>query len=232
MLRRIVMTVAGVLLMGVSVGLFSLSALGMDPFQILAHGIWRIVCTAAGKPVMHGESGGAVSFGTAYTVINVIMLIAVFFLNRRKIGLGTLINIFFVGYIVDLSEHAFSILIPGRSFVARLLMLLAALVVLCIASSLYFEADLGVSVYDALALTASERTPVPFQVCRIASDLICVIAGGTLCYLSDRDLSAGGALLTTAGIGTIITAFFMGPFIAYFRKTIAHPLLCRGQKRG
>jgi uncharacterized membrane protein YczE len=26
------------------------------------------------------------------------------------------------------------------------------------------------------------------------------------------------------GIGTIITAFFMGPLIAFFRKTVADPL--------
>ena len=28
----------------------------------------------------------------------------------------------------------------------------------------------------------------------------------------------------TAGIGTIITAFFMGPFIAFFNRKIAEPL--------
>ena len=225
MKRRILMTVAGVLIMGMSVGLFSLSALGMDPFQIFAHGIWRIINTAAGHPVTsEAEMPGTLSFGLCYTVLSAIMLVVVLLINRRKIGLGTLINILFVGYVADFSESLFGKLIPDRSFLTRLIILLVALVILCMASSLYFTADLGVSVYDAMSLTVSERTPIPFQICRIASDLICVVIGGILCYLSDRNLTSAGALLTTAGIGTIITAFFMGPFIAFFNRKIAEPL--------
>ncbi len=228
MICRILMTIAGVCIMGVSVGLFSLSALGMDPFQIIAHGIWRMACVILGTPVPHGmDHGGAITFGLSYTVLSVIMLILVLIINRRKIGLGTVINIFLVGNIADWSAAFFAGLIENRTFTARLLMLLVALIVLCIASALYFEADLGVSVYDALSLTVAERTPIPFQVCRITSDLICVFVGGLLCYLSERDLSTSGALLMTAGIGTIITAFFMGPFIAFFRRTIAAPMLHR-----
>ena len=225
MKRRILMTVAGVLIMGMSVGLFSLSALGMDPFQIFAHGIWRIINTAAGHPVLsEAESAGTLSFGSCYTVLSIIMLIVVLIINRRKIGLGTVINIFFVGYVADFSESLFGRLIPERTFGVRLVILLVALVILCMASSLYFTADLGVSVYDAMSLTVSERTPIPFQYCRIASDLICVVIGGILCYLSDHNLTTSGALLTTAGIGTIITAFFMGPFIAFFNKKFAEPI--------
>ena len=210
MLRRIWMTVFGVCICGISVGLFSLSALGMDPFQIFAHGVWR--CTS-------------LSFGTCYTILCAIMLVIVLITDRSKIGLGTVINLFLVGYLADFSERIFGALIPGRDLVTRLCLLLAALVIMCFSSAFYFSANLGVSVYDALSLTVSERTPIPFQVCRITSDLICVIAGGLLCYLSDRSLSADGALLSTAGIGTIITAFFMGPVIAWFRKKLTDPMV-------
>jgi len=208
--RRIWMTVVGVCVAGVSVGLFSLSGLGMDPFQILAHGIWR---------------NTPVSFGTCYAVICAIMLVGIFFLNRGKIGLGTIINLFLVGYIADWSENFFGGIITGRDIVTRLLMLFAALAVMCLASAFYFSADLGVSTYDAVALTAAERTPVPFKVCRIVSDLFCVIVGGILCFVSDGSLASDGALFSTAGIGTIITAFFMGPAIAFFREKITDPLL-------
>jgi uncharacterized membrane protein YczE len=134
------MTVAGVLIMGMSVGLFSLSALGMDPFQIFAHGIWRIINTAAGHPVTsEAEMPGTLSFGLCYTVLSAIMLVIVLLINRRKIGLGTVINILFVGYVADFSESLFGKLIPDRSFVTRLIILLVALVILCMASSLYFK---------------------------------------------------------------------------------------------
>ena len=41
-------------------------------------------------------------------------------------------------------------------------------------------------------------------------------------------LAAGGSvgqIPTIAGVGTIITAFFMGPLIEYFNVRVARPLL-------
>ena len=36
------MTVTGVSVAGLSVGIFSYSDLGMDPFQVFAHGVWKM----------------------------------------------------------------------------------------------------------------------------------------------------------------------------------------------
>ena len=88
MKKRIVMTVAGVLLSGFAVGMFNASAFGMDPFQVFAHGTGRLL---------------PVSFGTFYMLLNLLMLVGVFFVDRSKIGLGTFINIFLLGYMVDFS---------------------------------------------------------------------------------------------------------------------------------
>ena len=87
--RRIIMTVFGVLIAGLSVGMFNFSAFGMDPFQVLAHGIWMQF---------------SIGFGTFYTIINLIMLVFIFFIDRHKIGLGTVINIFLLGYVVEFSS--------------------------------------------------------------------------------------------------------------------------------
>ena len=38
MKRRILMTIAGVCICGLSIGMFSFSNLGLDPFQVFAHG--------------------------------------------------------------------------------------------------------------------------------------------------------------------------------------------------
>ena len=94
---------------------------------------------------------------------------------------------------------------------------------MCLASAFYFTADLGVSTYDAVSLIISERqSRVAFKYCRIISDLICVLLGFVLCR-------AGGFTLTQIGgeivIGTIITAFFMGPLIAFFNEHVAKPFL-------
>ena len=56
----------------------------------------------------------------------------------------------------------------------------------------------------------------------IATDLVCVIAGIVTFMM------AGGAIKdipTIVGVGTIITAFFMGPLIEFFNVHVTRPLL-------
>lgn len=193
--RRILMTLIGVLITGFSVGMFNFSHFGMDPFQVCSFGVW-----------MHTSLG----YGTFYTLTNLLMLIGVFFVDRTKIGLGTMINIFLLGYMVQFSSWLFTTWIPEPLLIQRIALLLIGIVLLCFGSSLYFTANLGVSTYDAVALVMSEKKLAPFPYCRISTDLVCTITGVLL-----------GA---TAGIGTLITALFMGPIIAFFNNKVSIPL--------
>ena len=59
------------------------------------------------------------------------------------------------GYIVDFSHGLLNRLLPDLGIPGRIVCLLIGIVVMCLASSLYFTADLGVSVYDAIALIIS-----------------------------------------------------------------------------
>ncbi len=201
MKRRIGMTLFGVTVCAFSVGLFSHSGMGVDPFQVLAQSMGR-----------HAQRLAGLDYGTFYMLLNLLMLLGVFFLDRKKIGLGTVMNIFLVGYIASFSEGLMQRAFPDPTLSVRLLLLIVAVAVMCFGSAFYFTGDLGVSTYDAVALTASERTKVRyFKYIRIATDLLCVGIG----------IAMGG--LDKVGAGTVITAFFMGPLISLFRRTAAEP---------
>lgn len=193
--RRILMTVFGVLIAGFSVGMFNFSAFGMDPFQVFAHGVWSHI---------------PIGYGVFYSILNLIMLIFIFIIDRHKIGLGTVINIFILGYVVEFSSWLFQTWIPSPTIGIKIVFLFTGIIVMCFGSSLYFIGDLGVSTYDAVALILSERKVARFKYCRITSDFICTIVGFSF-----------GA---TVGLGTIFTAFFMGPIIEMFNKKIAIPI--------
>ena len=195
-LVRIAMTVLGLLIAGIAVGLFKHSNFGTDPFQAFAAGI---------------HSKTTLSFGIMYAIINIAFLVVVFFIKKHYIGIGTIINLFLIGYIVEYSYAGFQILLPEPTLVIRIAMLCIGFIILCIGSSFYITADLGVSTYDAVALILSDKKVAKFQYCRIATDIICVIIGFLL-----------GA---TVGVGTIMTAFLMGPFIVFFRRTLSEPML-------
>jgi len=95
-------------------------------------------------------------------------------------------------------------------------MLVAAIPFICLAGSLYFTADLGVSTYDIWALVLDKRTRFPFRFLRIATDLLCVGTGFAL---------LGFRTAGVIGVGTIITAFFMGPLIDFFNRKVSRPML-------
>jgi uncharacterized membrane protein YczE len=200
--KRVIMTVAGVSIGGVAVGMFQFSDFGMDPFQVFAHGLWGLT---------------RVGYGSFYMILNCIMLAVVLFVDRRKIGLGTVINVFLLGYIVEFSSWIFALWIPDPSLAVRAIFLLAGMVILCIASSLYFVANMGVSTYDAVALYMAEHRVAKFQYCRIGTDVVCV--------------SVGFLLGATVGVGTLVTAFFMGPIIAFFNRHLSEPLRYGKRKR-
>ena len=204
------MSALGVLICGISVGMFRHAALGVDPFQSLMSGLNAVF-----------PSG----FGTLYVIANVILLLFALLFDRHKIGLATLINIFFLGYVAEYSQYVFQGLFPAPGLPGRVLLLLAAVVIMCLASAFYFTADLGVSTYDAVALILSERIRrIPFRYLRVISDFLCVGLGTVLF------LAAGwgfGQIRSAVGAGTIITAFFMGPLIEFFRTHVARPFLER-----
>ena len=202
LLRRIVMAAAGILLTGISIGFFKRALFGVDPFQCYVNGLANVI---------------PIRYGTLYALVNLVQLIVVFFLDRHYIGISTLMNLFLLGYIVEFSETALANLFGDAALGLRILFLLIGVVVTCIAAALYYSADLGVSTYDAIPLHIAERKPklfghvLPFKAVRIIADLICT--------------AIGVALGARAGIGTVVTALFMGPLIAFFRRTISDPMV-------
>jgi uncharacterized membrane protein YczE len=112
---------------------------------------------------------------------------------------------------------------PDPSIIFRVICLIIGIVVICFGSSLYMTADLGVSTYDAVAIVMAEKWKWgKFKYIRIITDIVCVILGCVLFILAGN---AFGKIPTIAGIGTIVTAFFMGPLIDLFNEKIAKPLL-------
>ena len=143
--------------------------------------------------------------------------------NRHNIGIATFINLFLLGYITQFSLETLQGWFPAPGPGLRVLFLAVGIVVICIGSALYMTADLGVSTYDAVTLIWSERQKkIPFSVCRIIGDLTCVLLGIILCLTAGFSI---GQIPEVVGIGTIITAFFMGPLISLFNRKIAEPFL-------
>lgn len=208
--RRLWMCVLGVCIAGVSVGLFKISMFGVDPFQSFMAGLDTLV---------------PISFGTLYVIANAILLCFSLIFDRHYIGIATFINLFLLGYITQFTFEFLQKSFPDLGFGGRLIFLLIGIVIICFSSSLYFTADLGVSTYDAVALIITETWKKgEFRWVRIITDLTCVTLGIILYLMSGE---AFGGIFTFLGLGTIISAFGMGPLIDFFNEKFAKPMLYR-----
>ncbi|MCG4611476.1 hypothetical protein L0P57_11115 [Anaeromassilibacillus senegalensis] len=208
--RRATMMVAGILLIGISVGLLRLAAFGVDPFSCMNMGISGFL---------------GMSFGNWQLIDNILLLIVVFFTARSFIGLGTVVNMVFVGYIADFVCWLAQDAGMESPLALRIALLLVGIVMTCAGAGIYMAADLGIAPYDAAAyvLLKAIKNRIAFRWARIITDFVCVGIGTLFCLLANNELSA------IVGVGTIITAFLTGPLIQFFRVHVAEPLL--GQER-
>ena len=87
----------------------------------------------------------------------------------------------------------------------------AAVLVTALGASLYQTAALGIAPYDYLSLGLRDYTPCPYFGCRIFTDALSAL----LCWL------LGGLV----GLGTLICAFCLGPFIQFFDRTFSQKVL-------
>ena len=79
---------------------------------------------------------------------------------------------------------------------------LRSVVITSLGVSLYQTADLGIAPYDYLSLGLRDKTKKPYFACRMFTDGVSALAA----FLT------GGLV----GIGTLISAFGLGPFVHFF----------------
>ncbi len=192
LLKRIAMMCVGVFIMGFAISLSVYASLGTDPCTCLNLGV-------SGKIGM--------SFGTWQLLMNSTILVFTFVFSRHLIGIGTIVNMVSIGFLVDFFNGIYAHILPSEpTILLRILFMLCSVVILAFTAALYIYPQLGVSPYDSIGFILADRTHIEFRWCRIFYDVLAVLIG----YLCG----------SVVGVGTVITAFCMGPLIKYFSDLI------------
>ena len=195
--RRIIGSFAGNLLIAVGVSLFKCTLLGNDP-------------SSAAAMAVADRLG--VSFALCLFCMQFLCFVVEFFRGRKYIGIGTFVNWFCIGSVVDLLLIPFGRIFPSDApFFVRVLVMLLGVAVASLGVSLYQTSDSGVSPYDSLSMCLADHTPVPYFWCRIFTDGVCTLIAW-LC---------GGIV----GLGTLICAVGLGPVISFFNRTVSERVL-------
>lgn len=215
--KRFFMSLVGTVLLAPTIALLRKAELGIDPWNGFVLNAARLF---------------RADYLTLYPILIGILLVIVFFVSKHLIGIATILNLSLIGFLTDGCMVILDKLFTVSVFWHQIALLIASLLILCIASSLYITADLGVSSYDAMALIASEKTSLQFRWCRVGTDLSCVLLSVVCTLIVIRRDGADNIrnildFLRFARIGTatIITALFMGPVTQFCCRYIAIPIL-------
>lgn len=213
MIKRSIISVLSIILMGFGISLFSLSGFGVDPFTSMNMSI---------------SSAIGIGYGTYQMIVNaVLILFVVIVAHRGLIGIGTLFNMIGVGYSCELFSNVFSVLLKDVSdiLIARLCLLVMGIVFLCFSCSLFFTSNVGVGPYDCIGFMISQKTGIAYKWVRVFTDIIVVSIGLIVGGGFDAILHGNFSEVKNIGIGTIITAFMTGPLINFFSKHISSKIL-------
>ena len=120
---------------------------------------------------------------------------------------------FLVGYFVSFFYHIWLNYIGVPELVWQKLLTVCLGVIVCsLGVSLYQTPNVGVAPYDSLSLILKERFPkIPYFWLRMSNDGFCAV----VCYLT------GGIV----GLGTLVSAFGLGPIIHFFNVNFTEKLL-------
>ncbi len=207
LIKRTVMMLVGILFISIAVGCYRLSGFGVDAFTCMNLGISGFI---------------GMTFGTWQLIMNILILIVVFFTIRKCIGAGTIVNMVCVGYGADfICWMAQDVLRIDMTLPLRIGTLALGSLFASLGVAFYMVAEMGIAPYDSVALIIEKITKnrVKFQYSRVLSDVTCVVIGVLFC------LASHGDLLMIVGIGTVINACFNGPLIQFFRTHVTEPLL-------
>lgn len=208
MVKRIVLSFISIIIMGFGISLFSVSGFGVDPFTSMN---------------MNVASTLGIGFGTYQLIVNMVILLYVLIVaHRGLIGVGTIVNMIGCGYACEFFQSLIQPAVDSHYTLAvRIPLLAAGIVTLCFASSLFFTANVGVGPYDALGFMFSRGAKLKYKWARVVTDVTVVLIGlvvsGGLTALIHGDISS----VKNIGIGTVITAFCMGPLVNAFNKSIS-----------
>ncbi len=159
-----------------------------------------------------------IPYPTVQILVNLVFFAVQLMWGRDMIGIGTIVNTFLLGYIVNGSFLVLWFLFgAANSLVAQVVSMMIGMVILCLGLSLYQRSEMGTAPYDAFSLILTRNLEkVPYFWCRIVGDAACAL----ICFL------AGGLM----GLGTLVSAFCLGPVIAFFDRTVSAKVLAKDIK--
>lgn len=186
-LLKLAIVFSGTALMGIGIILFVLSGQGVDPLSTMLAGFAEYI---------------PIELGTIISIFNVTILAVVALIDRRYVGIGSLVNAIFVGVFMNLWMDFFS----PMSQLPEFILVALAILLFTLGIAIYMSANYGLGPVEAMMNVIADYTPLDISKSRTVLDISYIVIGILL-----------GA---TYGYGTILGALLISPMIGFFVNVI------------
>ena len=196
--KTVALAFLGIFLVCIGVAFNNNTQLGNDPVGIIYDGL---------RTTFHLEQA---QLGTVSNYLNVVLIVALFFIGRHYASWGTLMYLVPYGVFVSIGSYLYPLIFTSTTLLGRSIGGVAGISLYYLGISLFVAADIGVDPFSGFMLTLRDFTGWSMRRSKITFDVGLIIIGILL----------GGKF----GIITILTALTTGPTIqalsSVFRKRL------------
>lgn len=199
---RLVVFFIGIATLSLGIVLIIKAKLGVASWDVLHLGLYKTF---------------GLTIGTWSQIIGLIIVIISFFIYRHVISFGTVLNMIFIGWFIDL----FILIVPEfNHLLVQSFILILGILVTGLGVGLYISADIGTGPRDSLMMALSIKYGWNVAVVKTIMEISAALVGWLL----------GGPVF----VGTIIAAITVGPIIKRSLKLsikLVNPIFDRYRKQ-
>lgn len=196
--RKCLIAVVGILLVGVGVSFNAMAHLGNDPVGIFYDGIRNALGLTAEQ------------LGMASNIVNIALVVVLIFTGRKYLNLGTVIYIVPYGLCVDLGTFLYTKIFTANALWSQIEGSVVGCLLIYTGVAIFIAVDIGLDPMTGTAMVLKDALKWDFKKAKWLFDGVMTLLGFIL----------GGTL----GVVTIITAITAGPMIqwisGYMKKVI------------
>jgi len=197
MFTRVIVFFFGIMIMCFGIALTIEASLGVSPWDVLHIGLYKSF---------------GLRIGTWSQIIGLLIVSTTFFLDKSILSIGTVLNMIFVGWFIDLFLY---ITPTAHIWWIKALFLIIGIIFLALGSGMYIASKLGPGPRDGLMIVLTKRLNWSVKKVRTLIELIVLSVGWFL----------GGPVF----IGTVIISLSIGPILQFFmgwwERKLEHILL-------
>ena len=186
-ISMLLLAVLGIILVGTGVAFNAAAALGNDPIGIMYDGIRNIAGLTEEQ------------LGTASNIVNIVLIVFIFFADRHYVNIGTFVYCIPYGTIVKFGGKLYHMIFVTQTLSTQILGAAVGCMLLYTGVAMYITADIGLDPFTGVVMVIRDKLKKEYRYVKIGFDLCCIVIGTLL----------GGKL----GVITIVTALAAGIII-------------------